>query len=134
MKFSHFLNCKKDAMFRPLNNTFFAKEYFTVFQIQTFLGQIQLQAFCGSRSVFRQIQGIPKDRAQNSDQFTFLKFENPSTGSNVLSNQSWAFFSKNQNIWLDSILNKPSVLKLIQSKNKETLLISLRLISIFTSP
>ena len=32
------------------------------------------------------------DRARNSDQFTFLKFENPSTGSKVRSHQSWALF------------------------------------------
>ena len=35
---------------------------------------------------------IPMDRARNSDQFTFLKFENPSTGSKVRSHQSWALF------------------------------------------
>ena len=31
------------------------------------------------------IQVISMDRARNSDQFTFLKFENPSTGSKVIS-------------------------------------------------
>ena len=30
------------------------------------------------------IQVIPMDMARNPDQFTFLKFENPSTGSKVI--------------------------------------------------
>ena len=34
----------------------------------------------------------PLDRARNSDDFTFLKFENPFTGSKVISNQSWILF------------------------------------------
>ena len=35
---------------------------------------------------------IPMNRARNSDQFTFLKFENPSTGSKIISHQSRAHF------------------------------------------
>ena len=45
------------------------------------------------------IQVISMDRAQNSDQFTFLKFENPSTGSKVISHQSWPLFVQKTNFW-----------------------------------
>ena len=49
--------------------------------------------FSGSGFGSRQIKVmIPMDRARNSDQFTFLKFENPSSGSKVRSHQSWALF------------------------------------------
>ena len=37
----------------------------------------------------------PIDRAQNSKLFTFFKFENPSTGSKIIGNQSWVLFAKN---------------------------------------
>ena len=33
---------------------------------------------------------IPLDRARNSDQFTFLKFENPSNGSKVMGRVGWS--------------------------------------------
>ena len=39
----------------------------------------------------------PMDRAQNSKLFTFLKFENPSTGSKVIGNQSLILFAKKSN-------------------------------------
>ena len=42
----------------------------------------------------------PMDRAQNSESFTFEKFENPSSGSKVSSLQSWGFFfQKVKIIW-----------------------------------
>ena len=37
----------------------------------------------------------PIDRAQNSKLFTFFKFENLSTGSKIIGNQSWVLFAKN---------------------------------------
>ena len=36
----------------------------------------------------------PMDRAQNSEWFTFLKFENPSSGSKVIGHQSLVLFVK----------------------------------------
>ena len=45
--------------------------------------RIQIQVILADPNPIR-IQVISMDRAWNSDQFTFLKFENPSTGSKVI--------------------------------------------------
>ena len=42
------------------------------------------------------IQVILMDRAQNFECFTFLKFENPSSGSKVIILQSCVLFSKSE--------------------------------------
>ena len=53
------------------------------------------------------IQVILMDRAQNFECFTFLKFENPSSRSKVISPQSWVLFcsksEKNYNIWVKNL-------------------------------
>ena len=41
----------------------------------------------------------PIDKAQNSKLFTFYKFENLSTGSKIIGNQSWLLFAKNRNFF-----------------------------------
>ena len=45
----------------------------------------------------------PMDRARNSECFTFLKFENPSSGLKVISFQSWVLFYKKWKKLADSI-------------------------------
>ena len=47
----------------------------------------------------------PMDRAQNFELFTFLKFENLSSGSKVISLQSWVLFVK-KSIFLANSLPK----------------------------
>merc|ERR1711867_203720 len=70
----------------------------------------------GSGSGSRRIQVmILMDRARNSDQFTFLKFENPSTDSKVRSHQSWALFVQ-KSIFLPSPSSKIRVTSSILPK------------------
>ena len=62
------------------------------------------------------IQVISMDRAWNSDHFTFLKFENPSTGSKVISHQSFALFVQKSKFLADSIFkNKSNIVKLAKN-------------------
>ena len=53
--------------------------------------RIQIQAILADQDPTR-FQVISMDRDRNSDQFTFLKFENLLTGSKVISHQSWPLF------------------------------------------
>ena len=56
------------------------------------------------------------DWARNSDQFTFLKFENPSTGSKVRSHQSWVLFVQKSKFLADSIIkNKSNIVVLAEN-------------------
>ena len=54
------------------------------------------------------IQVIQMDRAWNSDQLTFLKFENPSTGSKIISLQGRAQFLYKIHFLADSIFKNKS--------------------------
>ena len=86
---------KPESIGEELNKSL---RFFQCFRSELFWGQIQIQvqAFLW---IWIQIQVIPMDRAWNSaDLFTFLKFENLSTGSKVISHQSWALFV--QKNWL----------------------------------
>merc|ERR1711867_204519 len=72
----------------------------------------------GSGSGSRRIQVmIPMDRARNSDQFTFLKFENPSTGSKVRSHQSWALFVQKSFFTEPIFKNKSNIVKFAKNCN-----------------
>ena len=45
----------------------------------------------------------------------FLKFEIPSTGSKVISQQSWVFFVQKSKFWADSIIkNKSNIVKMAE--------------------
>ena len=52
------------------------------------------------------------DRAQNSDQFTFLKYDNLSTGSKVITHQSLSLFCPKSKFLANSIFkNKGNIVK-----------------------
>ena len=66
---------------------------------------------CRSRSLQKLRSGSrprsnlsPMHWAQNSDQFTFLKFENLSTGSKIRSQKSWVLFVKKNKFLANSII------------------------------
>ena len=64
------------------------------------------------------IQVIQMDRAWNSDQFTFLKFENPSTGSKVIGHLSWTLFVKISKFLAETIFrNKSNIVKSAKNYN-----------------
>ena len=59
-----------------------------------------------------QIQVVPMDRARNSDQFTLLKFENPSTGSKVIGHLSWTLLVQISKFLAETIFkNKSNIVK-----------------------